>query len=161
MGNCVQTTYCLIRDQLNSVPEKKDAIRQILNDSLHTSAIFTKALFDYSVKTGTNFSKIAVTGEYNLERRTWKEFVNVFGDDKDIMVPFGVELLKSNRYAQVHYLETIKKYEPDYELPQAPEPESKSGCYVATAVAIGTILFRQRGMVGLLFAPITPSAPHW
>lgn len=134
MSNCVQTTYCLIRDQLGSVSEKTAAIKQVQNDLSQLVSLMATALVRYLNNNGTKFisSKSLPPEEETLEWRGWKAFVDVFGDDRDIMVPFGIEVLKSNGYARGNFLTTIKKYEPDYELPVR-QPQ-KSGCYVATAI---------------------------
>lgn len=173
VGNCIAGTFLLIRDYVKSPSEKVNAVTEIRDRVYRMSKMLSDVAkshydgIDSSIKYKFYFEYSARRDAADTMSQYLRDALcDVFTDDKDVMSTIGIQILK-DRIAEgiaidsvicIRYIEIIKKYDPDYQLPEnsktiaeitsdtlkrltekiddsnSTNSSNSGGCYVATAV---------------------------
>lgn len=162
VNNCIESTFRLIADNVKDVDEKKKAIEEVKIHAFYISNLLNNAAQNHFDKMDTRIKfdhvkeYVANTCAAAAIRGTFYDMlIDVFGNDEQVMNPYGIGLLKyrlSEGMSQKiidKYAAIIVKYDPSYVKPEHPKPQtttksqttssspsssSSGGCYVATAV---------------------------
>lgn len=173
VGNCIAGTFLLIRDYVKNPSEKVDAVTEI-RDRAYWMAKMLSDVAESHYNGIDSSIKSQFYGEYSARRdaanaisqQLRDALCDVFSDDKDVMSTIGIQILKDriaegiaiDSVAGSRYIKIIKKYDPDYKLPEnsktmdemtsdlikslreakkdlsSTNSSNSGGCYVATAV---------------------------
>lgn len=159
MVKCIGETFHLIADNVNDPEVRRKAVEEVIA----TSCALGQMIEIRSKSVYNNLSLEARIEEFNINWNLENSIACMrineslldsicifFAEDEAVMRGIGIAFLKEriaddifeddelNRYAAI-----IRKYEPDYQIPECPETDmstaekstaSSGGCYVATAV---------------------------
>lgn len=156
MAKCIDEAFQLIVDNVKDSDSRQKAVNEVattccaLGKMIHdrTESVFQglspeAQQANLSVKMGNDLAELLI------DKTLADNICDFFADDEPIMRNTGIFVLKrrlavglneeyTNKYAAI-----IRKYEPDYQIPERPKTDkntssgsnaSTGGCYVATAV---------------------------
>ena len=129
--NSIGSTLRLIKDIPD--PNQRCAAVKEIKLSIDYMELYCKNMYMQHMRSSNakTFGDMWSAAMYSLAEFR-ERLIDYFENDADVMTAVGLELLKEclpNPQINDKYSAIIRKYEPDYRL-----PEKKSGCYIATAV---------------------------
>ena len=155
VNNCIESTFVLIKDNIEDAEEKKSAITEVKDSSYSISDMLFNAAtshmndIDPMIKDRYQTEYLSnVFAAAKIKKTVCDKLCEVFGNDAEVFSKLGVKILKDRINegiavdASNSYVKLIKKYEPSYEPPKGQTTEdimnrvqsNSGGCYVATAV---------------------------
>lgn len=156
VNNCIESTFLLIKDNIDNADERISAIIEVKESAFSISNMLFEAAtnhmsnIDPMVKANFQAQYLSsVIAAGSIQGTVCDKLCEVFGEDVDVFSKTGVKILKERIDAGIaaeisdKYVKLIKKYDPSYQPPKPTTTEdimnsiqndNSGGCYVATCV---------------------------